>query len=105
LVGRNPISVSFSYTPVEENIVNIHEELEFHWAQDFILESHNNGVISYNYIIYYDADTQSHHLDTEYNYTISQLTGRKFWGRIMLVDLNPDLPVIRYLFPEEFHSL
>lgn len=93
MIGKYPLSINLKYIPCGG------EEL----AEQF--EDHTDETISYDYIVYYDEDAQNNKISTEYNHLASQFTNRKFWGRVMIIDNNPNTPIINAIdVTTDYHS-
>ena len=74
MIGKHPISVSLEYYPLDTSLGSF-----------------------YPYTIYYDNSVQSIKKESDFNKIISKFTGSDFWGRVILIDENPNHPVISYL--------
>lgn len=57
----------------------------------------NRNEISYKYIIYYNPDRQNDKLPYEYNKVISNFSGIKLWGNIILIDNSDNNKIINSL--------
>lgn len=89
LIGGNPISIQLThYDPCDSH------EIQNNSYQDLQIKNEKISPISYDYIIYFDEELQDRHPASEYNYIISEFSGRKFWGRVIIIDDNPNSPVI-----------